>query len=288
MPSGTELLTVIPRITSLLIGPFSSGKTRNAITFPKCYVVTCDPAGIDIVHEAENIELAKNVIWYETLRNASESDLKLLFKENATSSERQSIYGCLAHAKEMASKGEIETFVFDGFTYFVDMRWQYVCEYEEARSSASGNLDTQAMYRNLGLYMQRFVASDLLTLSTRSGLNLIVTCHLKRESREVIEGSEKTKSRAKKLVGESDIAPMLEGGFRNKIEGLFGAHIYLDNKLQSDGKIKYVAYCEKSIGFGTVVLAGNNYGLPPQLDVTNKSFYDVVMSNINGAKSPKT
>jgi len=281
MPSGEDLIKLIPKFSILLIGPFSSGKTRNALTFPQSYIISLDAAGLDIVHELENKELGKNVVWFEHIRNESEEDLKKVFLENGKPEERYSISGCLNHARGLAKEGKIKTVILDGFTYLVDMRWQYINEYEEARSSNTGNLDLQAMYKNLGLYLQRFVPSEMLTFTTRYNCNVIITCHLKREARDVVEGNEKLKMRARKLSTESDIAPMIEGSYRNKIEGLFGAHIYLDNRLDATGKQMFMAYCEKTVAFGTVVLAGNNYGLPAKLDITGKNFYEVLTNNIN-------
>src|SRR6185295_2421903 len=109
-------------------------------------------------------------------------ELKQVFKESATSAERDSVYGCLAHARELAAKGEVETIVIDGFSYFVDVKWRQINEYEVAKSSTTGNVDSQAMYRNLGLYLHRFVASDLMTSATRNGLHVVLSTHLKRES----------------------------------------------------------------------------------------------------------
>lgn len=283
MPDGSAITQQSPNFSILLVGPFSSGKTRNSLTFPKCYVISFDSPGLDIVHEPENKEIAKNLVWYETIKNESEEELKKVFLES--SKENTSIFGCLSHARELAKEGKIKTLILDGFTYLVDMRWQYINEFEETRSANTGNLDLQAMYKNLGLWLQRFVPSEVLTFTTRYNCHVIVTVHLKREARDIVEGSDKFKTRARRVSTESDIAPMIEGSYRNKIEGIFGAHIYLENRLQADGKTQYMAYCEKTIAFGTVVLAGNNYGLSPKLDITNKSFYDVLTSNINKGQS---
>jgi hypothetical protein len=137
-------------------------------------------------------------------------------------------------------------------------------------------MDGQAMYRNLGLYLHRFVASDLMTMATRHGLNVILTTHLKRESEEQVQGSEKIKNRAKKVMTNSDIAPMIEGGFRNKMAGLVGADLYLEKSIK-DGKAEYVALCDITRGFNTTVNAKNRYGLPARLPLTDKSLYGAIV-----------
>lgn len=276
MPDKQAFLSNRPSLTLNISGFFGTGKTLQALSFPKCYVISCDPAGLETVRQPANARYLANLVWYEELHNHSRDELKELFRETATATERGSIYGCLAHAKELATKGDIETLVIDGFTYLVDMKWRQINEYEIAKSSTTGNLDSQAMYRNLGLYLHRFVASDLMTTATRNKLNVVLTTHLKRESEEAVHGSATVKNRAKKVMTNSDIAPMIEGGFRNKLSGLVGADLYLEKTLK-DGKVEYDALCDMTRGYGGIVNAKNRFGLPPRLPLTNKSLYDAIM-----------
>ncbi len=141
----------------------------------------------------------------------------------------------------------------------------------------------QAMYRALGLYLYRFVASDILTLGTRNNLNVIFTTHLKRESEEAVQGNSALKARARKVILNSDIAPMIEGGFRNKFEGLVGASLYLEKKLDG-GSLKYSAICDVSTGLGTIVMAKNRFGLPARLALSDKTLYQAVMEGLGKAK----
>lgn len=288
MPSADEFRSKHPSFTLLVNGQPGSGKTTLAMSFPKVYVIGCDPAGLDILHQKENIKLLDNLIWYEYLHNESEPELKRLFQsEKVTGEDRWSLFGCLAHAKELAKAGEINTILLDNVNYLVDMKWQHICEYEEVRSNHSGNLDQQAMYRNLGLWCNRFFASELMTMATRQGLNVVMTSHLRRESPEAIEGTnaQGQQVRAAKIDKSSDLAPQIEGGFRNKIEGLVGASIYLEHKeLKRKGTdervLQYLAICKKTNALDTTVLAKNRYGLPNVVNVTNKSFYEILMSNM--------
>lgn len=279
MPTKDEFLQRRPALTLNISGYFGSGKSLQAHSFPKCYTISCDPAGLETLRQPKNLKYLNNLVEYEELHNQSTDELKEMFRETAKSDERGSIYGCLARARELAASGAIETLVIDGFTYFVDMRWRQINAFEIAKSSNTGNVDTQAMYRNLGLYLHRFVASDLMTMASRNHLNIILTTHLKRESEEAVQGGS-AKNRARKVALNSDIAPMIEGGFRNKMEGLVGASIYLDKKLVQ-GVVKYEAICDIATGLGTIVNAKNRYGLPARVELNEKqSLYEAIMNSL--------
>jgi len=279
MPDRSTFLERRPALTLNIAGFFGTGKTLQSLSFPKCYVVSCDPAGLETVRQPANAKFLANLVWYEELHNHAREELKELFRESATATERGSVYGCLAHAKELAVKGEVETLVIDGFTYLVDMKWRQINEYEVAKSATTGNVDSQAMYRNLGLYLHRFVASDLMTTATRNNLNVILTTHLKRESEEQVQGNAAIKNRAKKVMTNSDIAPMIEGGFRNKLSGLVGGDLYLEKSLK-DGKVQYDALCDMTRGYGGVINAKNRFGLPARLSLNGTTLYEAIQDSL--------
>jgi hypothetical protein len=287
MPDRSDFLAQRPALTLNISGFFGSGKTLQSLSFPKCYVISCDPAGLETLRQPANARFLNNLVHYEELHNHSKDELKETFRESAKVDERASVYGCIAHAKELAAKGEVETVVIDGFTYFVDMKWRQINEFEIAKSATTGNVDSQAMYRNLGLYLHRFVASDLMTIATRNRLNVILTTHIKRESEEAVHGNAAVKNRAKKVMTNSDIAAQIEGGFRNKLSGLVGGDLYLEKTLK-DGKVQYDALCDMTRGYGGIVNAKNRWGLPPRLDLTNKSLYEAIMGSLNGKAKPTT
>jgi hypothetical protein len=195
----------------------------------------------------------------------------------------------------MAEKGEVESLVIDGGTYLVGLLWDKINQLEESRSANTGNIDGQAMYRSLGIQLQRLFASSILTMATRAHLNLVVSFHLKRESDETIQGG---KNRARKLTLDSDLAIAIEGGFRNKIEGLFGGSLYLERKLvkveipgtnppKTRSAISYTALCDLTTGFNTVVTAKTRYGLPPRLDLNKQTLYEALESAM-GRKAETT
>lgn len=276
MPTRDDFIAQRPALTANITAYFGAGKTLQAHSFPRCYTISCDPAGLETLRQPKNAAFLANLVEYEELQVGTREELNEVFRSTATADQRQSIYGCLARARELATQGAIETLIIDGFTYFADIKWRQINEYEIAKSASTGNTDTQAMYRNLGLYLHRFVASDLMTMATRHRLNVILTTHLKRESEETVQGNAKIANRAKKVMTNSDIAPMIEGGFRNKLAGLVGADLYLEKTIQ-DGKPQYVALCDITRGFGTTVNAKNRYGLPARLPLTDKSLYEAIM-----------
>lgn len=279
MPDRNTFIEKRPALTLNISGFFGTGKTLQSLSFPKCYVISCDPAGLETIRQPSNAKYLANLVWYEELHNHQKEELKEMFRETAKAEDRGSIYGCIAHAKEMAAKGEVETLVIDGFTYFVDMKWRQINEYEVARSQTTGNVDSQAMYRNLGLYLHRLVASDLMTVATRNNLNVILTTHLKRESEEQVHGNANIKNRAKKVMTNSDLAAQIEGGFRNKLSGLVGADLYLEKQLK-DGKVVYDALCDITRGYGGIVNAKNRFGLPARLNLNQQTLYEAISESL--------
>jgi hypothetical protein len=279
MPTKDDFIQRRPALTLNVSGFFGTGKTLQSLSFPKCYVISCDPAGLETIRQPDNSKFLANLVEYEELHNHAKEELKEMFRESAGAADRGSIYGCLAHAKELAKDGVIETLIIDGFTYFVDMKWRGINEYEIAKSATTGNIDTQSMYRNLGLYLHRFVASDLMTVATRNSLNVILTTHLKRESEEQVHGNANVKNRAKKVMTNSDLAAQIEGGFRNKLSGLVGADLYLEKTLK-DGKIVYDALCDMTRGYGGIVNAKNRYGLPARLNLNGTTLYEAIAQSL--------
>lgn len=277
-PSAQEFFEQKPAMTFIISAHYGAGKTRQGMTFPKVYAIGFDPNGLDILHQKDNEGIAKNLVWYEYINQTSDDELRDIFRQTINKEGKKGrVYQIFEHIKELAEKGEVNTILFDGVTYFADLRWRLFNLDEIIKSERTGNIDVQSMYRSLGISLMTFFSRDLLPLSTRYGLNIVCTCHLKRETEESIQGTDKKAGKVSKL---SDIAPMIEGGFRNKVEGLFGASIYLERKLGVDGKPVYLAHCSIKQAFSTVVEAKNRYGLPQTFDVTNKSLYESVMGSI--------
>ena len=286
-----------PAYSVWINGPAGSGKTRAALGFPKVMAITFDPTGLDIVHEPENANLRENLVWHCPMV-APLSEM-FAFTEKP---DEDSLYGALALAREKAGKGEIETLLIDGFTYLANLKWDHICQ-DEAIETRKGGLDTQKMYGRLSTYLNQFVLSNLLKLATRDKLNVIVTCHVQRESKSTVEGvtnpGDPGFERSKRQVNlESDLNPQVLGGFRQTVDGLPSAVIYLDTQVEADkdGKevLNYYAYCRKTFakGFDSQLNAKNRYGLPTVLKLTNANLFKTLLSKLpkptEGTAQPTT
>lgn len=297
MPDANQFKQRRPKYTLLLNGLFGSGKTLQAHSFPKCYTLSVDPDGLEVLRQPKHAAFLNNLVWFEELNADGKNDLRALFNENAKAEDRTSLYGCLRHAAEMAKAGEVKTLVVDGGTYLVGMLWEKINEEEKAKANG-GDVDRWGVYRSLGIQLQRLFASTILTMATRAQLSVIVTFHLRRESEATLEGTTDKKTglkSARKLTLDSDLAIQIEGGFRNKIEGLFSGSLYLERKLKDieigTGEEKrkrrvvdYKAICDLTTGFGTVVTAKSRYGLPARLDLNNQTLYEA-LSNVLAGKA---
>lgn len=284
MPSAN--INSRPNYTLWLNGPAGSGKTRAALGFPKVMAVTFDPTGLDIIYEPENAALRENLVWHCPLNGI---ELSTVFKVTEQPDE-ESLYGTLALARKMAKEGKIETLLLDGFTYLASLKWDHICQDEQIETK-KGGLDTQKMYGRLGVYLNQFVLSNLLPLATRNNLNVIVTCHIQRESKSAVEGisnpSDPGYERTKRQVNlESDLNPQVVGGFRQAIEGLPSALIYLEHRVEADAEgkevLNYYAYCRKTFvkSLDSQVGAKNRYGLPTVLKLTNANLFKTLLSKL--------
>lgn len=262
MPNKEEFLAKKPTFKVQVNGLFGSGKTRLGFTFPKVFYIGTEPAGIENLRQEENKPLLSNLVEYEMFLPSNDVEVKQQYEP-----DKGGIYAACSKAKEMAKKGEVETLFIDNLSYFAEKAWMYISLFDKQFSAKTGNLDTQSMYGSLGRNLFKFVSMYVANFPG----NVVISCHLKRESEEAMEG---------KLDKSADIAPNLIGGFRNVAEGLFGASIYLDRELQSDGKTtKYMAYCQKCKvpSLGSMVSAKNVYGLPVKVeDVSYKKLLEAI------------
>lgn len=276
MPDAKQFFTDGIHYIIALIGEPGSGKTRAALSFPSSYVICCDPAGIEILHEPANEPFRSNLAWYEYFASETKADVSALFKQTTNPADRTSIYGCLAHAKELAKEGKIKTLILDGFSYFQDLMGAKIT----AQISGASDSDKWAYYRQLKNDLTWFTKSNLMTLAMPPyGLNIILTIHAQRESED---------QQKKQATRDVDIAPRIEGGFRTALAGMPRAMIYLnDVPVSAPGpnntikrEVKYYAYCSRvKVGNMGIIPAKNSYGLPPVLNITNKSFYESLMEN---------
>ena len=161
MPNAEEFKQRRSKYTVLLSGLFGVGKTLQAHSFPKCYTLSVDPDGLEVLRQPKNAKYLANLVWFEELNADGKGDLRALFDSEAKAEQRSSLYGCLRHAAQLAKEGQVETLVLDGGTYLVGLLWDKINQLEEARSEKTGNIDRMAMYRSLGIQLQRLFASSI-------------------------------------------------------------------------------------------------------------------------------
>jgi len=262
-----------PAYAVCLIGAAGSGKTQQGCTFPKVYYIGTDPTGLDtVLRNPENAKLVANVVAGNVLNGLPAEDV---FADDETS--ESSIYGNIALACDMAERGEIRTIFLDNLTYLLEpMYWRFI--------GGDKAVDTRQAYRQVAGFAGDLVLSRLLPLANRQGINVVISIHIQRESKEAVEGIENFNSGKRKLeeVGgskrhvnlKSDLSPMVIGGLRQKIAGMPSAQLWLNNDLQ-DGKLVYEAYCQKQYvaAWDAEIEAKNRYGLPPTLVLTGASLY---------------
>lgn len=290
-------------------GPEKSGKTRLAAGFPAIFAVTFDPSGLDMLLEPENIHLLDNLVYHAPMNG---KPLREVFQFSEEPGE-EGIYPAIALAKQLASQGKIKTFLLDGFTYLASLKWAQICEDNgvnptEKEKMNRRDVDQRSWYDALGSYLDHLMLQNVFPLTSEPhNLNVVITCHVQRESDNTIKGMQTSKNvelaaQSKRSVNlESDLSPQVIGSFRQRIGGMPSAHIYLEHKLveadESDVKagratkagveiLKYYAYCKmtRSQSLDTVIRAGNRYGLGT-LNLTGGSFYKTLLKKIEDSRN---
>ena len=261
MPSGNDYLKDKPKSSFLLGADFGEGKTSVVITFPKIYYIGFRQGGLSVLNKPENEKYKKNLVWYEELCPKSDVEIKEMFKPDGRVGR---IYKVIDHAKELASKGEVETLAIDDSSDWSTNTMKYIWTFD-FKVGQNGQPDTQSMFGTLLRTQSNIIDQDIMTFR-RFG-NVIMTCHLMRESEQSLEG---TKTRAKAVDKMSDLFPDIIGSIRREMQRKFENVIYMEAKLQPDGKTKkYVGYTEKQVAMGTVVKTKNVLGLPPIIENIN-------------------
>jgi AAA domain len=300
-------------ITAWINGAAGSGKTRLAMGFPDVLAITFDPTGLDVLKEPENVKLLDNLRWHVPLNGI---ELSRVFQFSEVAGE-DGIYPAIALARKLGPRGErkIKTVVLDGFTYLAQLKWTQICQAKGVDPTEKQNMDRKesdqrSWYDALGSYLDHMVLQNLLPLATRDDLNVIVTCHVQRESDNTVKGiqvvrsvtAQEQQASSKRQVNlDSDLSPQVLGSFRQRIDGLPSATIYLEHKLiqasEADVQrklaaavgqeiLKYYAYCRmaRSESLDTVIKSKNRFGLGT-LDLTNGSFFKTLLKKIGDSRS---
>jgi hypothetical protein len=289
-------------LTVWLNGGAGSGKTLQGMTFPKVMIITFDPTGTDVLRQPENQKYIDNLVAHVPLNGIP---LNEVFQFTEKPSET-SIYGALALARELGPLGErrIETVFLDGFNYLATLKWTQICEskgvvWTEKQAMDRKESDQRGWYDALGSYLDHLVLQNLLPLATRDRLNVVVSSHVQRESKNTIEGvqaartvqqQEQAAAGKRQVNLDSDLSPQVLGSFRQRIAGLPSAMIYLEDRLEQDAQgkevVQYYAYCRRarSESLDTVILAKNRFGLGT-LRLTNGNLYKTIVAKITAQSS---
>lgn len=263
----------------VLVGEPDSGKTRQAFTFPECYWVGIgDTYGWQVLKQPENAHLAANCLHRERFQfnpernpDALKAEAKELFRYTDNPQDRTSLFGVMAHVRQLAKAKLIKTFIFDGGSFWADFKGA-----ELGKGAGTSESDKWGYYRQLKSDMVWFMNRHIMPLvESEYGLNVVLTFHIQRQSDEAKE---------RQSQKDVDMLPRIEGSFREILNALPRAMIYLHAKtvtVDNAGKaspLEYVAYCKKvRVGGLGVVPAKNTYSLPPILPLTNKDLYQELL-----------
>lgn len=251
MPNRDEFFAQKNKTSLLLCANFGEGKTTVGISFPKFYYIGFRQGGLSVLEQDKNAKFRDNLVHYEELVPMSDEELREFF---SPANRAGKLFKVIDHAKELAKKGEVDTLFIDDFTDCVNNIQKFVWTFKKSLTE-KGAEDTQKMYGTLLRDLSDLFDRDIMTF--RKVGNLVVACHLMRESEQTVEG---VKTRAGLVDKMSNIFPDISGSFRREIQRKFENVFYLENRLQDK---KFVAYTCKQLAFGTVILAKNVKGLPP-------------------------
>lgn len=263
-----------------LVSEPGGGKTRAAIGFPKNYYIECgDTYGLKtVLEDPKNAKLRSNLVHHVSLDIEHVKEAKDVFRVTDKPTDLESIYGVLAHAKQLAKAGEIETITFDGLSFLFDIKGADI-----GKGAGSLDGDKWSYYRQLKNDLTWFVNANVMPLVSRYNVNVILGLHVQRESDE---------AKAKQTTQNADWSPRVEGGFRQALSALPRAMIYLHQSIKMEGTnqlVKYHAYCQRiKVPHVGLIPAKNSYGLPPVIDITDKSLYEILQQSTKQVTAKST
>lgn len=225
------------KLKMMSIGDIGSGKTHLSLTFPKCYVINCDPGGLDTV--LVNPELKKNLVGWNDFIPESAQDTKRIFEEMKKS---------ILEAKELAKQGKVETLVIDGITTISENRWIHIETFEK-EMTRNGEQDTRSMYGKLSRWLYQFVLMDVLAFPG----NVVMTALEQLESDEALD---------KKPDKTTPVLANILGGFRDKVGAMFSCVLFMSKIQTNDKQYHYWARTQK----GNLRNAKNRFNLPETIE----------------------
>jgi len=249
----------MPSLKTLVNGYPGSGKSYFLLTHPKIAWMLTEP-GSEVLLDTHP-HLKKNIAegYPKMYVPSPEEDIKDTFKR---------LDEDITLAFKELKEGKIETLGFDNMTYLAENRWIYINQYEPSwgKDKDTGKLvkDSRGMYGTLGRWLYQFALLNLLSFKG----NVVLTCQ------EMEEEMQNEKGQA---VKTGRTVPNILGGFRDKVDGMVSASIYLFRKDATVGTTKgykFMAQCSEGRGRR----AKNRYGLPYVLEDIS---YNKIIESIN-------
>ena len=262
-----------------LVGEPGSGKTKQAIGFPGNYFVEIgDTYGLKtVLEDPKNAKLRSNLVQYQSLDIEQMKEAKEVFRVTDKPTDTSSIYGVLAHVKQLAKEGVVQTLTLDGSSFLCDLKGADI-----GKGTGTSDGDRWTYYRQLKNDLTWFINANVMPLVSRHNISVILNFHVQRESDE---------AKLKQTSRDGDWSPRVEGSFRQSVSALPRAMIYLHQRVEMKGTeqiVKYNAYCQRvKVPHVGLVPAKNSYGLPPILDVTDQSLYDILTKTMKPKAATK-
>jgi hypothetical protein len=250
-------------VSSLPYGESGAGKTTFGISHPKIYMISTERDN-EMIWNRHPLYRDNVVVHKQFMPDPANEELSLKVAYDPILAN-STIVKCINEAKQMQKEGKIETLMIDNLTYLAMNKKMRIDKYEQ-QFSKQGNLNTEAMWGALGLWLYELFA---LHVTTFHG-NLVVTAHQMREGEEAME---------KKIDKGTDVFPDCLGSFRNKVLGMFSNIFYLQTVQDKEGD-KYYARTSKANG----VFAKNRFGLPR---VIQNPSYQIIKTEIDKAMQTK-
>lgn len=254
-----------------LVGEPGSGKTKQAISFPRNYFVEIgDTYGLKtILEDPKNVALRKNLVEHVALDIEKKAEAKDIFRVTDDPKHLDSIYGVLEHVKLMAQDKAIDTLSIDGGSFLFDFKGA-----EIGKGAGNTEGDRWSYYRQLKNDLTWFVNANVMPLVSRHNISVVIAFHVQREGDD---------AKQKQTSQNMDWAPRIEGSFRQNVGALPRAMIYLHQKVEQRGDqqvTRYMAYCHRvKVPHVGLIPAKNAYGLPAAFDITDKLLYDELLKS---------
>lgn len=255
-----------------LVGEPGSGKTKQAISFPRNYFVEIgDTYGLKtVLEDPKNAKLRQNLVHHVSLDIEQLKEAREIFRQTDKPTDANSIYGIMAHVKQLAAEKAIDTLTLDGSSFLTEYKGA-----ELGKGAGVSEGDRWTYFRQLKNDLTWFVNANVMPLVSRHGISVILAFHVQREGDE---------QKQKQTTQNSDWAPRIEGSFRQSVSALPRAMIYLHQKVEMKGAeqmVKFYAYCQRvKVPHVGLVPAKNSYNLPPVLDITDKSLYEILQQSM--------